>query len=60
MYSKYYIMGWAVCVISSFRRGVNEILALLGCYTALIGSYLPMFRDNLSVPSSWVKQSKHP
>jgi hypothetical protein len=23
----------AVCMISSFRRGVNEILALLGFYT---------------------------
>jgi hypothetical protein len=25
-------------VISGFRRGVNEILALLGCYVAFIGS----------------------
>jgi hypothetical protein len=25
-------------VISGFRRGVNEAFALLGCYTALIGS----------------------
>ena len=24
---------WAHCVISVFRRGVNEILTLLGCYT---------------------------
>jgi len=27
------------CVISSFRRGVNEIFALLGCYAAYTGSY---------------------
>ena len=34
-------------VISSFRRGENEISALLGSYEALIGSQLPTFRDNL-------------
>ena len=28
------------CVISSFHHGVNEIFALLGCYTALTGSLL--------------------
>jgi hypothetical protein len=38
------------CVISGFRRGVNETFALLRCYAAT-------FLDNLSVPSSWVKQS---
>jgi len=27
------------CVISSFRHGVGEIFALLGCYAAYIGSY---------------------
>jgi len=26
-------------MISRFRPGVNEILAVLGCYVALIGSY---------------------
>jgi hypothetical protein len=35
------------CVTSGFRRGVNEIFALLGCYAALIGSYLPTFRENV-------------
>ena len=30
------------CMISSFRRGVNEIFALLGCYAALIGIYRPI------------------
>jgi hypothetical protein len=39
-------------VISGFRCGVNEIFALVGCYAAQIGSQLPTFRDNLSVPSS--------
>jgi hypothetical protein len=48
----------SVCVMSVFRRGVNEIFALLGCYTALIHSYLRKFQDNLSVSSSRVKQSK--
>jgi hypothetical protein len=28
---------------------------LLGNYTASCGNYLPTFRDNVSVPSSWVK-----
>jgi len=28
----------AACVIESFRRGVNKILVLLGCYAALTGS----------------------
>jgi len=28
-----------------------ELLDLLGCYTVLIGSYLPTFRDSHSVPS---------
>jgi len=41
-----------------FRRGVNEIFALLGCHTAQIDRYLRTFRDNLSVPSFRVKQSK--
>jgi hypothetical protein len=29
----------AKCVISGFHRGTNNVFALLGCYTALIGSY---------------------
>ena len=32
----------------------------LECYTALIGSKLPTFRDNLCIPSSRVKQSTYP
>jgi hypothetical protein len=38
-------------VISDFRRRVNEIYALLGCYAAQIVRPLLTFRDNLSVPS---------
>jgi hypothetical protein len=44
-----------VYVISSFHHCVNEIFALLECYAAYIGSYLPTFRNNLSVLSSRVK-----
>jgi hypothetical protein len=44
------------CVISSFRRGVDEVFAVLGCYAVYAGC-LPTFRDGLSVPSSTVKQS---
>jgi activator of 2-hydroxyglutaryl-CoA dehydratase len=43
-------------VISDFRSGVNHTFVLLGCCAALIGSYLPTFRNNLSVPSSEANQ----
>jgi hypothetical protein len=45
--------------ISGFRRGVVEVFALLGYCAAYVGSYLPTFRDSLSVPSSRVKQSNN-
>ena len=45
-------------VMSGFPRGVNQIFALLGFYEAYSGNSIPTFRDNLSVPSSRVKQSK--
>jgi hypothetical protein len=34
-----------------------DICALLGCYAASSGNPSPMFRDNVSVPSSRVKKS---
>jgi hypothetical protein len=37
-------------VVKSF----DEIYTPLGCYSALSGSSVPTFRDNLSVPSSTV------
>jgi hypothetical protein len=46
-------------VISGFRRDVDDICALLRHYTALSGSTVPTFRDNLSVPSSSVSKSKN-
>jgi hypothetical protein len=42
-------------MISGFRRNVDEICRLLGYYTASCGNYLPIFWDNVSVPSSRVK-----
>jgi len=48
------------CVISSFRRDIDEICALLGHYAAQSGNFLPKFRDDLSVPSSTVNKSKNP
>jgi hypothetical protein len=42
------------CVISGFRREVDENYILLGYYAASSGKFLPAFRDNLSVPSSGV------
>jgi hypothetical protein len=44
-------------MISGFHRSINEICALLGFYAAQNRSFLAAFRDNLSVPSSRVKQS---
>jgi hypothetical protein len=41
-------------VISGFRRDVDEICALLGCYAEWSGNSLPTMRDDLSVPSSRV------
>jgi hypothetical protein len=43
-------------VILYFRRIMDKIFALLGC--CAICSEFPTFRDNVSVPSSRVKQSK--
>jgi hypothetical protein len=43
------------CVISGFRREVDENCALLGHYTESSGTSLPTFRGNLSVPFSRVK-----
>jgi hypothetical protein len=42
----------SVRVIPGFHRVVDEICAVLGCYAAYSGNSVPMFRDNLSVPSS--------
>jgi hypothetical protein len=42
-------------LILGFRRDVDEICGLLGCYAASCGSCLQTFRDNVSVPSSRVK-----
>ena len=39
-------------IITGYRRGVNEICAILGLYAAYNGSLLSTFRDNISVPSS--------
>jgi hypothetical protein len=36
-----------------------EIRSFLGCYTAYSGESLPIFRDNLSVPTSGVNKSNY-
>jgi hypothetical protein len=41
-------------MISGFRREVGEKRALLGYFSASSGNFLPMFWDNISVPSSGV------
>jgi len=45
-------------VISSFRGNLNETCSLLGFYADWNGNSVPTFRNNLSVPSSEVKQSR--
>jgi hypothetical protein len=47
--------SYVLTLISGFRRDVDVIYGLLGDYTASCGNYLPTFRDNVSVPFSWVK-----
>jgi hypothetical protein len=44
-----------VVLVSGFRREAPEICALLGYYAASSGKFLPTFRNNLSVPSSGLK-----
>ena len=36
-----------------------EIFALLGCYAAFVDSYIPKFRDSISVPFSRLKHSSY-
>ena len=43
-----------LCMISGFRREVDENRALLGFYVASSGNSLLTLRDNLSAPSSRV------
>jgi hypothetical protein len=49
---------FVLSVISGFRRNVNETCSLSGFYAAWNGNSIPTFRNNLSVPSSEVKQSR--
>jgi hypothetical protein len=50
------ILHWTLSyVIPGFRLEVIQNCALLGCYAASSGNLLPTFRDNLSAPSSRVK-----
>lgn len=42
----------------SARTRDYTVFAPLGCCMAYVGSWLGMFRDTVSVPSSKVKQSK--
>jgi hypothetical protein len=44
-------------MISGFHYNADEICILLGYYGAPSGNPLPMFQDNVSVPSSRVKKS---
>ena len=41
-------------MISSFRRDVDEICALLGYYATYSGNSVPKFRENLSFPQDFL------
>ena len=41
-----------LCLTLGLRHGVYEIFGHLKCYATWIGSQLPTFRDNTSVPST--------
>jgi hypothetical protein len=49
-----------LCVISGFRRKIDENCALLDYCAAISGNFLPTIRDKLSGPSSGVKNPKGP
>jgi len=42
-------------MMSGFQHAVDENCAFLGYYTVGNGNFLRTFRDNLSVPSSEIK-----
>jgi hypothetical protein len=44
-------------MISGFRHDADKICALLGYNVVSSGNPLPMFQDNISVPSARVKKS---
>ena len=44
-------------MISDFRRELDENCPLLGFYATSSGNFSPKFRDNISVPSSSVKNT---
>jgi len=45
-------------VITDFLREADETSAFLGYHAARCGNFLPMSRENISVPSSGVKNKK--
>ena len=51
-------IGIRTCVISGFRREVDENCARMGYYAASGGNILPKFRDNPSVQSSGASNPK--
>jgi hypothetical protein len=39
-----------LCEVAGFRRRVVETFAVLGCYAAYVGSWLPTFRSDIIAP----------
>ena len=53
LYRSKRLSGVDSCEVSEFRRGVDEVFALLGCYAAHGGSCLPTFGTTLSL-KMWI------
>ena len=49
-----YVTFFFEMLIAGLRREVAENCAVLGHYAASSGNFIRTFRDNLSIPSSWV------
>jgi hypothetical protein len=47
-----YLIMPPTCLISGFRREVDENCALLGCYAASSGDFLPTFREYKMKPAA--------
>ena len=55
MFSDIQNKAFSILVQLLIDHSAGDVCALLGYYAASIGNFLPTFRDNLSVPSSGVK-----
>ena len=58
IYTQTHIHKTQSCVISGFRRELDDTCVLLSYYASSSGNFLPTFRDNLSFSSFGVEKPK--